>query len=87
MPVYDFNPRPPCGGRRDNVVWLVDLYQFQSPSSVWRTTEGHTLKTRLICNFNPRPPCGGRLARFSGLFLLLLFQSPSSVWRTTYAPA
>ena len=33
-----FYPRPPGGGRRDNVVWLVDLYQFLSTPSGWRAT-------------------------------------------------
>ena len=34
----NFNPRPPCGGRRKRVDYLYAACQFQSTSSVWRTT-------------------------------------------------
>ena len=34
----DFNPRPPCGGRRVCKMENVTLELFQSTSSVWRTT-------------------------------------------------
>ena len=34
----DFTPRPPCGGRLIAGDDLVDGVQFQSTSSVWRTT-------------------------------------------------
>ena len=34
----DFNPRPPCGGRRGASKRPVLTPQFQSTSSVWRTT-------------------------------------------------
>ena len=79
----DFNPRPPCGGRRLFVLCAVGdlvisihvlhveddrgqlhnrrgLYQFQSTSSMWRTTqEGEPLHGYVV------------------------FQSTSSMWRTT----
>ena len=34
----DFNPRPPCGGRRRRVLDAQHRVRFQSTSSVWRTT-------------------------------------------------
>ena len=37
---YDFNPRPPCGGRPIDVSVTNPLSRFQSTSSVRRTTEG-----------------------------------------------
>ena len=35
----DFNPRPPCGGRRLHCDLLRRHARFQSTSSVWRTTQ------------------------------------------------
>ena len=34
----NFNPRPPCGGRREVDGAYVSALLFQSTSSVWRTT-------------------------------------------------
>ena len=34
----NFNPRPPCGGRQKDKSPLVLAHEFQSTSSVWRTT-------------------------------------------------
>ena len=34
----NFNPRPPCGGRRHGVKLNVNQSLFQSTSPVWRTT-------------------------------------------------
>ena len=36
--VKNFNPRPPCGGRRDGKTKARKADAFQSTSSVWRTT-------------------------------------------------
>ena len=56
----DFNPRPPCGGRRRIVHRQHSMFQqFQSTSSVWRTTLAPPC-VRGAADFNPRPPCGGR---------------------------
>ena len=34
-----FNPRPPCGGRPDEIAEKWEKYKaFQSTSPVWRTT-------------------------------------------------
>ena len=35
----DFNPRPPCGGRLSFRKYEIQGGEFQSTSSVWRTTE------------------------------------------------
>ena len=37
----DFNPRPPCGGRRYPQSSRTQSYPFQSTSSVWRTTKDY----------------------------------------------
>ena len=34
----NFNPRPPCGGRRVHVLYVPTHNQFQSTPSVWRAT-------------------------------------------------
>ena len=46
----NFNPRPPCGGRRDRTNFAPKAKTFQSTSSVWRTTLriGHSGDSRLI---------------------------------------
>ena len=35
---YDFNPRPPCGGRPFPIRARLAMRSFQSTSSMWRTT-------------------------------------------------
>ena len=56
----DFNPLPPCGGRRRHRQADRRRGQFQSTPSVWRETP--LLKSTSIgtSDFNPLPPCGGR---------------------------
>ena len=39
--VLDFNPLPPCGGRRRVLRERIKKRQFQSPPSVWRETRFH----------------------------------------------
>ena len=78
-----FNPRPPCGGRRKTCHGYMWRYEFQSTSSVWRTTLRSPPDTGPTFNFNPRPPCGGRLPMSHSPPSSCLFQSTSSVWRTT----
>ena len=36
--LYDFNPRPPCGGRPTKSIWAPSVSEFQSTPSVWRAT-------------------------------------------------
>ena len=63
VPDFNFNPRPPWGGRPWWIVLLFVVLIFQSTPSVGRATPSRFLP--LICSayFNPRPPWGGRLAR------------------------
>ena len=79
----DFNPLPPCGGRRiTGLIQQVDT-SFQSTPSVWRETGTYTLSRDLATDFNPLPPCGGRLCRSEGVLSFGSFQSTPSVWRET----
>ena len=79
-----FNPRPPCGGRPRRLQYEILQREFQSTSSVWRTT--------------PTPYKRGRPPRCISIHVLRVeddlqgfvrhlvvvqFQSTSSVWRTT----
>ena len=45
-----FNPRPPCGGRRADPIKRIADLEFQSTSSVWRTTSAlpYALKADFI---------------------------------------
>ena len=80
---FDFNPRPPCGGRLPQHHTLLLQREFQSTSSVWRTTPKINSSSQYSSDFNPRPPCGGRPVLSAAQADALLFQSTSSVWRTT----
>ena len=78
-----FNPRPPCGGRRRSSNGPCPMAEFQSTSSVWRTTTPcsavrpgrhisiHVLRVEDDSPSQQRPQWQS------------LFQSTSSVWRTT----
>ena len=79
----NFNPRPPCGGRPIIVFASLIVIQFQSTSSVWRTT-----RVQLI--FDGKPAISIHVlrveddaTRYDGHCRDLVFQSTSSVWRTT----
>ena len=57
---FDFNPRPPRGGRPRYLPRFVAVRGFQSTSPAWGTT---CSAIRCLCPkryFNPRPPRGGR---------------------------
>ena len=62
--VSDFNPRPPCGGRRlqgyDDA--LSSMISIHAPRAGGDLSYGCVV-TRLSVHFNPRPPCGGRRIR------------------------
>ena len=57
---FNFNPRPPRGGRRRAASSMIWSLSFQSTPSARRATlrQGHP--QRPVTNFNPRPPRGGR---------------------------
>ena len=57
---YNFNPLPPCGGRRHSAHSSVLQDIFQSTPSVWRETHSTGSHCHYCVNFNPLPPCGGR---------------------------
>ena len=57
----DFNPRPPCGGRRD-WTWtaLYEKKYFNPRPPCGGRPNAWDTKSCTSANFNPRPPCGGR---------------------------
>ena len=60
-PKWNFNPRPPCGGRPQDAPDENPPYTvFQSTPPVWGATNGCSWPAGHRTNFNPRPPCGGR---------------------------
>ena len=69
--IFDFNPRPPWGGRLYLFVFVRLLGAFQSTPSVGRATFLYTLGFPIFINFNPRPPWGGRHARFASCGMIL----------------
>ena len=59
-----FNPRPPCGGRRQAERYRELLAElFQPTPSLRRTTHSQQGRVAGLRDFNPRPPCGGRPTR------------------------
>ena len=64
---FDFNPRPPRGGRLNDSVKVIDNRTI----SIHAPREGGDCRfdscTRIQIDFNPRPPRGGRLHWFSAL--------------------
>ena len=58
---FDFNPRPPRGGRLGCTTQRAIDSVFQSTSSARRTTVTRFGDNWEALNFNPRPPRGGRL--------------------------
>ncbi len=61
VPSKDFNPRPPCGRRRQEARSSALPELFQPTSPVRETTGSSGLITGPPPDFNPRPPCGRRL--------------------------
>ena len=60
LPV-DFNPRSPCGERRDTIAAEILGQLFQSTLPVWGATGAAAGRQRRRSDFNPRSPCGERL--------------------------
>ena len=79
----NFNPRPPCGGRRGQ----YDIKSIPKGISIHVPRVEDDLlplsNQRWKRYFNPRPPCGGRLTQLLRQQFLCQFQSTSPVWRTT----
>ena len=59
-PSSDFNPRPPCGGRRLRYCTQTAWKKFQSTPPVRGATVPCGRPVICCGYFNPRPPCGGR---------------------------
>ena len=53
---FDFNPRPPCGGRHDTVGAISIPSIFQSTSPVWRTTPDAHLSGKTLFPFQSTSP-------------------------------
>ena len=79
----DFNPRPPCGGRRFTCCQALLLSAFQSTPSLRRATAPSAHPPSAPANFNPRPPCGGRLQTPLARHPIFRFQSTPSLRRAT----
>ena len=80
--IFNFNPRPPCGGRR----FRLSLTRWNPNFNPRPPCGGRRMVIISSCgcsDFNPRPPCGGRLMSASRGPPTNRFQSTSSVWRTT----
>ena len=58
----NFNPRAPCGARRENTVSAVKSLQFQSTRPLRGATFANRANAWFQNNFNPRAPCGARLS-------------------------
>ena len=79
----DFNPLPPCGGRRKYRLTVSGGGKISIHSL---RVEGDPMArscSRLSGNFNPLPPCGGRRMEIQIPLYCGQFQSTPSVWRET----
>ena len=78
-----FNPRTPCGVRRENYGNVA--YNF--PISIHAPRVGcdaaYFPEALAAMNFNPRTPCGVRLQAGQFARLQLRFQSTHPVWGAT----
>ena len=79
----DFNPRAPCGARRDHqyAVYKNDLISIHAPR-VGRDRCQFIAPT-VSSNFNPRAPCGARQRRAFAFTFGSPFQSTRPVWGAT----
>ena len=79
-----FNPRPPRGGRRTQQRFPLAQSQFQSTSSVWRTTRSGYPPTDIRA-FQSTSSVWRTTRSGYPPTDIRAFQSTSSVWRTTWA--
>ena len=61
--VWNFNPRAPCGARRNRILDMASHIQFQSTRPMRGATSRPGSSTRPSRDFNPRAPCGARRRR------------------------
>ena len=82
--VSSFNPRPPCGGRRDadELAGIAADVSIHAPHA-----EGDpetAVRAFRHTGFNPRPPCGGRLEAICEIYIpAVTFQSTPPMRRAT----
>ena len=83
LPLEDFYPRPPRGGRHAMIwqEWFRD--QFLSTPSARRATARSALLAHVVRDFYPRPPRGGRHAKLYFTGLCRKFLSTPSARRAT----
>ena len=55
-----FNPRPPCGGRREKRMSNIDGISISIRALLAEGDFGFWAWPHSNTHFNPRPPCGGR---------------------------
>ena len=79
----NFNPRPPCGGRRRRRRRSLQKSRFQPTSPVRGTTAIGPKRIDERIDFNPRPPCGGRHNLTRRYVFMKIFQPTSPVRGTT----
>ena len=73
----NFNPRSPCGERRDCMSYLRRRRSFQSTLPVCGATCHHAGRQNALLYFNPRSPCGER-PRFAGAVATAVYFNPRS---------
>ena len=59
---FNFNPRPPCGGRQSLIFLSASAVCISIHVPRVEDDFTPTSSTTLSPHFNPRPPCGGRLS-------------------------
>ena len=78
-----FNPRSPCGERRQPHKRYDFQLVFQSTLPVWGATIVRPCSSSPTSYFNPRSPCGERPAATSTSTAATIFQSTLPVWGAT----
>ena len=78
-----FNPRTPCGVRRNHTWFLTQIARFQSTHSMRSATRPRSRPPARVQNFNPRTPCGVRRSLHQCVCACALFQSTHSMRSAT----
>ena len=79
-----FNPRAPCGARRESCAYTARYVIFQSTRPVRGATHNIQPEFTLMSHFNPRAPCGARLNSYELRDVEEEFQSTRPVRGATY---
>ena len=82
--ILNFNPRPPCGGRRIPSSLVISLCVFQSTPPVWGATRKASRAIMGAFKFQSTPPVwGATLSLFPSYGPQVVFQSTPPVWGAT----